>query len=529
MSVVDRNFSSWECFDVSTASTLFWKQVPFIYKTAEREDVREKFTVRILTGLTKTNHNLKVLRIHISTEADLLFLHTLEVTEDDFQSLKADQGILVDFSHFPEKLITLLEKCIQSCNEEFQAELTTIGAESCLRIVETNDFNKLPHVTLKFRPGSDHSVKSFLAFRLSEVDQESRRRQQQLNQSHLECERLKEALNRKEESWNELKEKYSAARLEEKAESKRIHLEAEERITSEKESLKSLFHKEKKELEEKLKAQIESLMQRNEELENENRNLKDDKYTLDKKCSELCHRLANAEGQASCLEKDCEDFRESNKRLTADKQKLQLDLSHSQAEVKTLTEKVYSIEQFVELQKNRISDLDHAKAHLERICEELRSTTMSYEKSGSDTAAELKEAKFVIQKLARDLHMAKEKQCNIRAILSRQEDVVSYQQRQLKEVTEEKTTLEGNFHELQRENGHLKSEMERIRNKLKESADQLTDHEKMIAWLHRQVNDSTLHNRKFYSTRAFPAHTRPHRDPNLGSETKDHSSHLRPS
>ena len=60
MSVVDRNFSSWECFDVSTASTLFWKQVPFIYKTAEREDVREKFTVRILTGLTKTNHNLKV-------------------------------------------------------------------------------------------------------------------------------------------------------------------------------------------------------------------------------------------------------------------------------------------------------------------------------------------------------------------------------------------------------------------------------------------------------------------------------------
>jgi hypothetical protein len=42
-----------------------------------------------------------VLRIHASSEDDPFFLHTLEVTEDEFQCLKADQGILVDFASFP--------------------------------------------------------------------------------------------------------------------------------------------------------------------------------------------------------------------------------------------------------------------------------------------------------------------------------------------------------------------------------------------------------------------------------------------
>ncbi len=37
------------------------------------------------------------------------------------------------------------------------------------RVVETNDFNQLPHITLAFRPGNDAAVKTFLAGRLSEV------------------------------------------------------------------------------------------------------------------------------------------------------------------------------------------------------------------------------------------------------------------------------------------------------------------------------------------------------------------------
>jgi spindle assembly abnormal protein 6 len=38
----------------------------------------------------------------------------LEVSEEDFQALKAEQGILVDFGSFPAKVISLLERCVQA-------------------------------------------------------------------------------------------------------------------------------------------------------------------------------------------------------------------------------------------------------------------------------------------------------------------------------------------------------------------------------------------------------------------------------
>ena len=62
----------------------------------------------------KSVANVQALHVYLSSEADLSFLHTLEVSEDDFSTLKAEQGILVDFYSFPAKLISLLEKCMAS-------------------------------------------------------------------------------------------------------------------------------------------------------------------------------------------------------------------------------------------------------------------------------------------------------------------------------------------------------------------------------------------------------------------------------
>jgi len=53
------------------------------------------------------------LKIQLTSEEDPFFLHTLEVTEEDFQSLKVEQSIRVDFGAFPLELIELLNKCIE--------------------------------------------------------------------------------------------------------------------------------------------------------------------------------------------------------------------------------------------------------------------------------------------------------------------------------------------------------------------------------------------------------------------------------
>jgi hypothetical protein len=47
-------------FDPASASTLYWKQVPVLVKQHDREDQTEQLTFRILSGVTRQNHSLRV-------------------------------------------------------------------------------------------------------------------------------------------------------------------------------------------------------------------------------------------------------------------------------------------------------------------------------------------------------------------------------------------------------------------------------------------------------------------------------------
>lgn len=57
---------------------------------------------------------MQILRMQLSNEEDLFFLHSMEVSEEEFQNLKVEQGILVDFANFPGKIVGLLERCLAS-------------------------------------------------------------------------------------------------------------------------------------------------------------------------------------------------------------------------------------------------------------------------------------------------------------------------------------------------------------------------------------------------------------------------------
>ena len=62
----------------------------------------------------------------------------MEVSEEEFQSLKVEQSILVDFHQFPDKFIELLEECVSSrgeANPRFLAVLR-LGAEEGDDVVE---------------------------------------------------------------------------------------------------------------------------------------------------------------------------------------------------------------------------------------------------------------------------------------------------------------------------------------------------------------------------------------------------------
>ena len=82
-----------------------------------REEEMERVeiaSVRILLGPTaSTSAKSRVLRVHVQSEKNPFFSHSMEVNEEEFNfRLKREQNIRVDFNQFPTHFIDLLRECL---------------------------------------------------------------------------------------------------------------------------------------------------------------------------------------------------------------------------------------------------------------------------------------------------------------------------------------------------------------------------------------------------------------------------------
>ncbi|KFM80839.1 Spindle assembly abnormal protein 6-like protein, partial [Stegodyphus mimosarum] len=97
---------------------LFAKSVPVTIKdvfTQHSRTCKLFLTVEwaeVTAGICK-----RELVISLTDENDPFFLHNLHLSEEDFQILKVNQGLLVDFPAFSQKFIDLVELCIAEGNK----------------------------------------------------------------------------------------------------------------------------------------------------------------------------------------------------------------------------------------------------------------------------------------------------------------------------------------------------------------------------------------------------------------------------
>ncbi|KAG2499100.1 hypothetical protein HYH03_003283 [Edaphochlamys debaryana] len=483
-------------FDLSTASTLFWRPVPVHLKHQDREDQHEELTFRILTGVARQNHNLRILRIHISSDADLYFLHTLEVSEEDFQSLKNEQGILVDFASFPGKIISLLEKCITAQpgdSPRFQAVMTVRGGESVFKILEINDFKQLPHIALAFRPGNDSVVKQFLAFRLTEVKGNCQDLSDALSKTRDERDTASTQLAQCRQQLAELREQYDKHLLEVQAEAKTLQASAHEERMRERAELVDQHERERAELEKRFRDQISGLNARLGELDTENRKLREIKYELDTKVSELSHKLGSAEGSNRSLDEEGGRLKALNQQLSLAKHELEIQLNEARAKLLALEEKTNSQADVSDQQRGRLRDMESALRQADQRCADLRDALASAEARGKEAQAEVLKGNQIIEKLTTDLRLAKEKTKRKAAIIVRQEEELQQREAALAAASRDLTALSQQAEALRGELGGLHAENESLRGKLEDSKQQLQSNEQMIRWLNQQVTEAQLH------------------------------------
>eukprot|EP00891_Asterochloris_glomerata_P008911 jgi/Astpho2/8911/Aster-x0832 len=458
--VIDNNTRSYESFDVQTASTLYWKTVPALLRMQDREEQAGELTVRILSGLNRNNHNSRILRIHLSNEGDLFFLHTLEVSEEDFQSLKVEQGILVDFANFPGKVITLLERCITSKAQDpprYQLVLAAKGGDSIFKIVETNDFKQLPHITLAFKPGNDMAIKQFLAFRLSEVKSSCEGLSKELNQTEAQRQATQDQLDSTVQQLGETREQHEKMVLEQQAQAKTKSAIAMEEKMQELAKLKRELEADKERFELKYREQLDNAQQHGQALDHENRQLRQQKYELDTKVSELSHKLGSLEGACRSLEDEVTRLRSRHQQLQRDKAERDGEVQDLRVRLQSAEEKVLAQRDVIGEQNERCRDLEASTRQLEERCSELKEASGGHEARAREEAAEVLKGNRIIEKLTNDLRMAKEKGRRRQAIIARQEEELAVRDRAGEAASAEHTQLQRQLERAQADNKELKT------------------------------------------------------------------------
>ncbi|XP_044136202.1 spindle assembly abnormal protein 6 homolog [Bufo gargarizans] len=91
---------------------LFCKLVTIIIKCRDCEERRSTVRLTVETHCFSKPVYKKDLIVRLSDDTDPFFLYNLTLGEEDFISLKNQQGLLVEYSAFPQRFIELLEQCI---------------------------------------------------------------------------------------------------------------------------------------------------------------------------------------------------------------------------------------------------------------------------------------------------------------------------------------------------------------------------------------------------------------------------------
>ncbi|KAI5082935.1 hypothetical protein GOP47_0002678 [Adiantum capillus-veneris] len=481
---------------MESSSTLFEKAIPVrVTKLPGSEDRLMELTVRIIMGISKVHRASKLLRMQLTNEADPFFLYFLEVSEDDFQSLKVEQCILVDFTTFPYKFIELLEHCIDAGSHDtprFQAILHVRTGDSTFSVVEANQFKHLSHLSLCFRQGNDSTIKTYLAGRLSEFKSANTDLHEKLRRTLLSLEialrdngnlnsEISELRENNSRTINQLKAEYSLEMAHEKDKAIQDYADAKEK-----------FEKERAELESRLRQQAETQQNRLLELDKQVRTLMDSKHALEVKIAEIGTRLETSEKELEEKVQECERLRIDNHNLYTEKQEALKALNKHLVRLGALDQEVHDKSELIASLQKQLEIQTSQRASIELSYKDAQAAAERAEEKSKSNDAELVRCRQSIEKLQAELRTCKAKVKLKGQMASQQDNLLLERQTAIDRTLQENNTLRQEVTVVKDDNDALKKKVEELKSKLQESQELQQSNQQMIQWLNQQLTDAQL-------------------------------------
>ncbi|XP_072500205.1 spindle assembly abnormal protein 6 homolog isoform X1 [Notamacropus eugenii] len=482
------------------SQVLFRQLVPLQVKCKDCEERRVNVRVSIELQAVSNPVHRKDLVIQLTDDADPFFLYNLVISEEDFQSLKLQQGLLVDFSAFPQKFIDLLQQCTQEQGKEIPRFLLQLVSTTAildhspvfLNVVETNPFKHLTHLSLKLLPGNDMEIKKFLAGCLKCSKEEKLSLEQTLEDVTRQLNFTQQTLSEKIQELDKLRNEWTShtAALTNKHSQELTH-EKEKALQAQVHSQQQ-HEQQKKELENIHQRNVHQLQNRLSELEAANKDLTERKYKGDSTIRELKAKLSGAEDECQRVKQEVLSLRRENSTLDAECHEKEKHINQLQTKVAVLEQEIKDKDQLVIRTKEAFDTMQEQKVALEENGEKNRVQLGKLETTIKSLSAELLKANEIIKKLQGDVKTLMSKLKLKNTVTIQQEKLLAEKEEKLKKEQKEVQDIGIALRDKEQEVNKLQEQLEVTVQKLEESKQLLKNNEKLITWLNKELNENQL-------------------------------------
>ncbi|KAL0113522.1 hypothetical protein PUN28_012583 [Cardiocondyla obscurior] len=477
---------------------ILYTKVQRIYIKPQHKEERQRdlrVNVEIHAGLSPVCR--KSLCVLLADDDDPCFLYSLFITEDDFKVLKAQQGLLVDFDNFATQLICLLEQChipgasqLSKTPPKFLLLLAEESGDWNFKLVETNNFKHLCHLSLNISPASDSDLKTHMAMKIKHLKENIS--QQSRDAVSLET-RLNDLTNKLETKTKELEQ------LEQKylTEKNQIQYNSSQQISIEKDRLSQArlewqqqSEKDKMEVEQRHAETVKQLHTELAELRTQNMTYKDKQSFLEATNAQQIKQLQNLEKELNIAERDLTQLKKQNTKLDIDYHEKDRAVNSLRTKVAVLEQELKDKTVIINKHLEMLKSGKEQKQHLEDLLTERDSQLQRKQNSLRSLSEEVVKANEILTKLQNELSSTKSKLKLRTSIALEQERLLDSKQKEVGQLEMKMEGLARDAKDAKSEVDNLKEQIKTLQHQLEEKEKIIKNNDNVISWLNRRLGDN---------------------------------------
>ncbi|CAH2096248.1 unnamed protein product [Euphydryas editha] len=428
------------------------------------------------------------LRLTLCDEDDPTFLCKINLTRCDYEDLKKQQGLLIDFDNFPSQVVRLLQQC--SINNMFLIIHQKTPIEYHFEIVEHNEFRRLIHLSLKTGPASDNEIKQHMAETIKELK--------------MSLSALKTLASSNEAVWNEKQLKMEANIRELTITVTKME---EDKLRHEKEFQEAMKLEKDRMAQEKTQLQISNESHTNKLLNTaqENINKKDKQIDelnyfnnqLHEKIKHLENQISDKTQRSTLLENEVQKTHIEVATLKAKNSALERDIMEKEKQINQLQTKSSYLEKVAKDNSDAIKELNEniqtlkmEKSSLERRLTISESLANKNNEAAQSATEQLLKANQIISKQNNDMIEMKDKLLCRTAIALEQEKVIESNMKEIQGLKSQVESTKESVDKLQKELETVKEKCDSNEQALKDRDETIKNNNMVIQWLHKKIEEN---------------------------------------